>query len=274
MRYGYFDDAAREYVITRPDTPLPWINYLGSEAYFGLISNTAGGYSFYRDARLRRITRYRYNNVPLDYRRALSSTCETMERATFWSPSWQPVRSRWRPILAGTVSATASSARPAGGSRRARPTLCHLGEKPGSLARAADQSTHGAGAAFAFLGDRILPVGRPRRRDELPAQLQHRPGGGRRWRHLPQDRVPGAARSFCLLCLLRAAGGDRIPIASSFLGPYRGWDAPRAVEQRPVVQLARPRLGADRLAPGEADVGARRDPRDHLPARLCREPGG
>ena len=66
MRYGFFDDSRREYVITRPDTPLPWINYLGSEAFFGLISNTAGGYSFYRDARLRRLTRYRYNNVPED----------------------------------------------------------------------------------------------------------------------------------------------------------------------------------------------------------------
>jgi len=66
MRYGYFDDLNREYVITQPDTPLPWINYLGCEDYFGLISNTAGGYSFYRDARLRRLTRYRYNNVPLD----------------------------------------------------------------------------------------------------------------------------------------------------------------------------------------------------------------
>ena len=66
MRYGHFDNEPREYVITRPDTPLPWINYLGSEAYFGIISNTAGGYSFYRDARLRRLTRYRYNNAPLD----------------------------------------------------------------------------------------------------------------------------------------------------------------------------------------------------------------
>ena len=66
MRYGYFDDEHREYVITRPDTPLPWINYLGSEDYFGMISNTAGGYSFYKDARLRRLTRYRYNNAPLD----------------------------------------------------------------------------------------------------------------------------------------------------------------------------------------------------------------
>jgi cellobiose phosphorylase len=91
MRYGYFDDEHREYVITQPNTPLPWINYLGSEAYFGLISNTAGGYSFYRDARLRRLTRYRYNNVPLDYggRYIYLRDKDTGE---FWSPSWQPTR--------------------------------------------------------------------------------------------------------------------------------------------------------------------------------------
>ena len=61
MQYGHFDDARREYVITTPRTPLPWINYLGSEDFFTLLSNTAGGYSFFRDARLRRLTRYRYN---------------------------------------------------------------------------------------------------------------------------------------------------------------------------------------------------------------------
>ena len=64
MKYGYFDNKEKEYVITRPDTPLPWINYLGCEEYCALMSNTAGGYSFYRDAKERRITRYRYNNVP------------------------------------------------------------------------------------------------------------------------------------------------------------------------------------------------------------------
>ncbi len=91
MRYGYFDDKNREYVITQPDTPLPWINYLGSEAYFGLISNTAGGYSFYRDARLRRITRYRYNNVPLDFGGRYIYVRDNAT-GTFWSPSWQPTR--------------------------------------------------------------------------------------------------------------------------------------------------------------------------------------
>ena len=91
MRFGHFDDAAREYVITRPDTPLPWLNYLGNEEYFALISNTAGGYSFVRDARLRRLTRYRYNNAPLDLggRYLYVRDADTGE---FWSPSWQPTQ--------------------------------------------------------------------------------------------------------------------------------------------------------------------------------------
>ncbi len=91
MRFGYFDDQNREYVITRPDTPLPWINYLGSQDYFGLISNTAGGYSFYRDARLRRLTRYRYNNVPLDSGGRYIYVRDDAS-GEFWSPTWQPVR--------------------------------------------------------------------------------------------------------------------------------------------------------------------------------------
>ncbi len=97
MRFGSFDDANREYVITQPDTPLPWINYLGCEAYFGIISNTAGGYSFYKDARLRRLTRFRYNNAPLDcngryiYLRDDDASAG-QSGASFWSPSWQPVR--------------------------------------------------------------------------------------------------------------------------------------------------------------------------------------
>jgi cellobiose phosphorylase len=92
VKYGYFDDNAKEYVITRPDTPLPWINYLGCEAYFGIISNTAGGYSFYRDARLRRLIRYRYNNVPLDTGGRYIYVRDN-DTGEFWSPSWQPTRS-------------------------------------------------------------------------------------------------------------------------------------------------------------------------------------
>lgn len=91
MQYGTFDNAHREYVITRPDTPLPWINYLGCEAYFGLISNTAGGYSFYRDARLRRLTRYRYNNAPFDVGGRYIYLRDDAA-GEYWSPSWQPTR--------------------------------------------------------------------------------------------------------------------------------------------------------------------------------------
>ena len=65
-QYGYFDDANREFVITRPDTPLPWLNMLGQDEFYGLCTQTAGGYSFWKDARLRRLTRYRYNNNPMD----------------------------------------------------------------------------------------------------------------------------------------------------------------------------------------------------------------
>ena len=90
-RFGRFDDAAREYVITRPDTPLPWINYLGSEGFFALISNTGGGYSFSRDARLRRLTRYRYNAAPADTGARFLYVRDAATGA-FWSPSWQPVR--------------------------------------------------------------------------------------------------------------------------------------------------------------------------------------
>ncbi len=87
--YGYFDDAGKEYVITRPDTPLPWINYLGCEKYFGIISNTAGGYSFYLDARLRRLTRYRYNNTPMDMG---GRYLYIKEGNTVWNPGWKPTR--------------------------------------------------------------------------------------------------------------------------------------------------------------------------------------
>ena len=91
MRYGHFDDARREYVILRSDTPIPWINYLGMEEYFGIISNTAGGYSFVRGSRLRRLTRYRYNNAPAD---SGGRYLYLRDDATgdHWSPSWQPTQ--------------------------------------------------------------------------------------------------------------------------------------------------------------------------------------
>ena len=89
MKYGYFDDNNKEYVITNPKTPYPWINYLGSQDFFSLISNTAGGYHFYKDARLRRITRYRYNNVPVDMG---GRYFYINDYGNIWSPGWSPIK--------------------------------------------------------------------------------------------------------------------------------------------------------------------------------------
>jgi cellobiose phosphorylase len=89
MKYGYFDDSRRQYVIETPETPYPWINYLGNEDFFSLISNTAGGYSFMRDARLRRLTRYRYHNAPLDSNGRYFYIKDDNE---IWNPGWQPTQ--------------------------------------------------------------------------------------------------------------------------------------------------------------------------------------
>ena len=89
MKYGYFDDQSREYVITDPKTPFPWINYLGNEEFFGLISNTAGGYCFYKDAKFRRLTRYRYNNVPID---TGGRYYYIKDGDTVWNPGWKPTQ--------------------------------------------------------------------------------------------------------------------------------------------------------------------------------------
>jgi len=89
MKYGFFDDAKREYVITNPKTPWPWINYLGNEDFFSLISNSAGGYSFYKDAKFRRLTRYRYNNVPMDDG---GRYFYIKDEDTVWSPGWKPCK--------------------------------------------------------------------------------------------------------------------------------------------------------------------------------------
>ena len=91
MKFGYFDDKNREYVITNPLTPYPWINYLGNEKFFSLISNTAGGYMFYTDARLRRLTRYRYNDIPLDTN---GRYFYITDGDTTWNPGFKPMKTK------------------------------------------------------------------------------------------------------------------------------------------------------------------------------------
>ena len=89
MKFGFFDDSNKEYVITNPRTPYPWINYLGNHDFYSLISNTAGGYSFFKDAKLRRLTRYRYNNIPIDDG---GKYFYIKDDETVWSPGWKPVK--------------------------------------------------------------------------------------------------------------------------------------------------------------------------------------
>ena len=89
--YGYVDEEAREYVVTRPDTPTPWINYLGEGSYGGIVSNTGGGYSFDRDPRSRRVSRYRYNGIPAD-QPGRYVYLRDQETGAFWSVTWQPVQ--------------------------------------------------------------------------------------------------------------------------------------------------------------------------------------
>ncbi len=89
MKFGYFDDANKEYVITTPKTPLPWINYLGCNDFFSLISNTCGGYTFYKDAKLLRLTRYRYNDIPADTN---GKYLYIKDGDTVWNPGWQPTK--------------------------------------------------------------------------------------------------------------------------------------------------------------------------------------
>ncbi len=93
MKFGYFDEAAREYVITRPDTPTPWINYIGSGKYGGIVSNTGGGYSFHKDPQNRRITRYRYNSIPMD-RPGRYVYIRDSGTGEYWNPGFQPSGTR------------------------------------------------------------------------------------------------------------------------------------------------------------------------------------
>jgi cellobiose phosphorylase len=227
-RFGHFDDDAREYVITRPDTPLPWINYLGSHDYVGIISNTAGGYSFYRDARLRRLTRYRYNGVPADEGGRYLYVRDD-ESGEFWSPSWQPTRSdlenyRCRHGLGYTVI----------GSRRSQVDVETLYVVPLDetleVWRARITNHRDAPARLSLFSavefclwdawddatnfQRNLSTGEVEVRDDV---IYHRTEYRERRNHFAYFACSGDVVGFDTM-------RDR------FLGPYRGWDRPITVE--------------------------------------------
>jgi cellobiose phosphorylase len=229
MRYGYFDDQRREYVITRPNTPLPWINYLGSEAYFGLISNTASGYSFYRDARLRRLTRYRYNNVPLDCGGRYIYLRDD-DSGEFWSPCWQPTRHELEDyicrhglgytIIGSTYKGIKVQTRyfvPLGESLEIwQQTLTNQRQEPASLSvfssiefclwDAQDDATN---------FQRNFSTGEVEIEDGV---IYHRTEYRERRNHFA-----------FFACSEELAGFDTQ--RDVFLGPYRGWDNPAAVER-------------------------------------------
>ncbi|MEX2162036.1 MAG: glycosyl transferase [Anaerolineales bacterium] len=229
MKFGYFDDEQREYVITRPDTPLPWINYLGSESYFSLISNTAGGYSFYKDARLRRLTRYRYNGAPLDvggryiYLRDNASS-------EFWSPSWQPAHTDLTDyscrhgmgytIIGSTYSGIRAETRyfvPLGADLEIWQVTLHNRRKTAaalSLSAAVEFCLWDAwDDATNF--QRNYSVGEV---EIDPGVIYHKTEYRERRDHFAY-----------FACSETPEGFDTQ--RSAFLGPYRGWDRPMAVEQ-------------------------------------------
>jgi cellobiose phosphorylase len=233
MRYGHFDDAQREYVVQRPDTPLPWINYLGCEDFLGIISNTAGGYSFYRDARLRRLTRYRYNNVPPDSGGRLlyirDDGAASSGPGAYWSPTWQPVR---RPLdtyecrhglgyttIRSTMAGLAAQVRyfvPLGealeiweltltNQRPQRASLSVFSAIEFCLWDALDDLTN---------FQRNLSIGEVEVDDEV---IYHTTEYRERRDHFAY-----------FACSEPLAGFDTQ--REAFLGPYRGWDSPAAVE--------------------------------------------
>ncbi|HEX5936751.1 MAG TPA: glycosyl transferase [Actinomycetota bacterium] len=227
--FGHFDDPAREYVITRPDTPLPWINYLGSEEYFAMISNTGGGYSFFRDARLRRLLRYRYNAAPADVG---GRFLYVRDDATggYWSPSWQPVQAdiedyRCRHGLGYTVIGSAR-----GGIETETLYLVPLGETL-ELWRTRITNRRDEPASLSVFGavefclwdawddqtnyQRNLSTGEVEVADGVVY-------------HVTEYRERRNHFAY-LACSQPVAGSDTQ--REDFLGPNRGWDRPDAVER-------------------------------------------
>ncbi len=229
MKYGYFDDKNREYVITRPDTPLPWINYLGCESYFGILSATGGGYSYYRDARLRRITRGRYNNVPMDFGGRYIYLRDNAS-GDYWSPSWMPTQSALEDFTCrhGLGYSTISSKR--NGIATSTRYFVPLGEtlEIWQLTLTNNRETTAELSAFSSIEfclwealddftnfQRNFSTGQVEIDDGV---IYHKTEYRERRNHFAW-----------FACSEELAGFDTQ--RESFLGPWRGWDKPAAVER-------------------------------------------
>ena len=266
--YGEFDDAGREYVIHRPDTPLPWLNYLGQEQLIGLCTNTGGGFTFWRDARLRRLTRYRHNNVPLDLG---GRYLYVNDGGTVWNPGWKPTKTAARPLR---VPPRARLHEDPGRARRRRGRAALLRDPRRARRGVADdrpQHERRAEGAEALLLRRVLLLRSAERHDELPAHLLARRGRGRGLRDLPPHRVPRATRP---LHAVRVHAGDGRLRHLARRVRRRAQRAPRG--ERP----ARGRLAGEHRARLEPDRVARAPPaaragrlRDLLVPPRLRRPG-
>ena len=257
MRFGHFDDANREYVITTPRTPYPWINYLGTEEFFGLVSHTGGGYCFYRDARLRRLTRYRYNNVPTDIG---GRYFYINDGGDVWTPGWMPVKRRAGLLrVPRTASATPDHRR---AERACRPRSCFfvpLGTNAEVHQVTLTNTSRRQQEPEALLVRRVLPVERLGRHDQLPAQLLDRRGRGRRQRRSTTrpSTASGATTTPFYSVNAKVAGFDTD--RESFLGAYNGFDEPQVRRARasratpwPAAGRRSPRTSSTcDLAPGE-----------------------
>ena len=262
MQFGHFDDAAREYVITTPRTPYPWINYLGTEEFFGLISHTGGGYCFYRDARMRRLTRYRYNNVPTDVG---GRYYYINDGGDVWTPTAGPrseagarsLRDATRPLVHPKIT---------GERQRARAETLLL-----VVPLATNAEVHRVrltNTSDSVRVDQALLVRRVQcfwnaydDQHQLPAQLQsHRRGRGRRVRHLPHDRVPRAAQPLRRVRRQRARSPASTPTGRVFSRP---------VQRLGVMPRGRGARGSQRQLDGISGWAADRVP----PARRGPAPG-
>ena len=252
-RYGRFDDAAREYVVTRPDTPLPWLNYLGQDELFGLCTNTGGGYTFWRDARLRRLTRYRYNDVPLD---SVGRYLYVNDGGTVWNPGWKPTKTAARPLRVPARPRLHTDRRRKGRRRGRDALLRAAGRERRDLEDDRPERRRGGQGSEAVLVRRVLPLRGLQRRDELPAVVRKRRGGGRRVGDLPRERVPRAAQPLHAVRL--HTGGERLRhvprrVCGRALRAARGGRPVRG----PGAGEHRARLEPDRLASARPPARAR-----------------
>ena len=269
MRFGHFDDAAREYVIETPRTPYPWINYLGTEEFFGLVSHTGGGYCFYRDARLRRLTRYRYNNVPTDVG---GRYFYVHDGGDYWTPGWAPVK---RELDSYECRVGLSYTKITGERKGIRAEVLYfvpLGTTAEVHRVTPEEHVDGPEEREALLVRRVLPLGRGGRPEQLPAEPLDRRGGGRRLDDLPQDRVPRAPQP------LRRPLGEREGRGlrhrpRELLRPLERLRRAAGRGGGEVAQLRGQRLVADRLAPAGGGPRPGRGEDLRLRPRLRREPG-